>query len=79
MISDEDFHNTGVSWGKEALDLGRYEVTKNDADRGKFKTPTLCNVALTAPYMHWSLWRTSSPFTAGVPIQTRVSIMKSVR
>jgi cytochrome c peroxidase len=52
LISDEDFHNTGVSWGKEPLDLGRYEVTKNDADRGKFKTPTLRNVALTAPYMH---------------------------
>jgi cytochrome c peroxidase len=33
-------------------DLGRYEVTKNDADKHMFKVPTLRNVALTAPYFH---------------------------
>ena len=33
-------------------DLGRFEVTKKEADRGKFKTPTLRGVVLTAPYMH---------------------------
>lgn len=33
-------------------DLGRYEVTQNPADRWGYKTPTLRNVALTAPYMH---------------------------
>jgi cytochrome c peroxidase len=33
-------------------DLGRYEITEDPADRWKFKTPTLRNVALTAPYMH---------------------------
>ncbi len=51
-FTDEQFHNTGVSWGKEPLDLGRFAVTRRDADRGKFKTPTLRGVALTAPYMH---------------------------
>jgi cytochrome c peroxidase len=51
-FSDEKFHNTGVSWGSEPLDLGRYAVTKNDADRGRFKTPTLRGVGLTAHYMH---------------------------
>jgi cytochrome c peroxidase len=50
--SDEKFHNTGVSWGIEPLDLGRYTVTKSDADRGRFKTPTLRGVGLTGPYMH---------------------------
>jgi cytochrome c peroxidase len=50
--SDESFHNTGISWGLQPLDLGRYEVTKNEADKGKFKTPTLRGVAQTAPYMH---------------------------
>jgi cytochrome c peroxidase len=50
--TDEHYHNTGVSWGKQPLDLGRFAVTKRDADRGKFKTPTLRGVALTAPYMH---------------------------
>jgi cytochrome c peroxidase len=51
-LSDEQFHNTGVSWGKEPLDLGRYENTKVDTDRGKFKTPTLRGIEHTAPYMH---------------------------
>jgi cytochrome c peroxidase len=51
-FTDEHFHNTGVSWGGTPLDLGRFEVTKEVADRGKFKTPTLRGVALTAPYMH---------------------------
>ena len=33
-------------------DLGLYEITENPADRWKYRTPTLRNVALTAPYMH---------------------------
>lgn len=33
-------------------DLGRYEITEDPADRWKYRTPTLRNVALTAPYMH---------------------------
>lgn len=33
-------------------DLGRYEITKRREDRWKYKTPSLRNVALTAPYMH---------------------------
>ena len=49
-FTDEQFHNTGVSWGKD--DLGRFAVSKNDNDRGKFKTPTLRGVSLTGPYMH---------------------------
>jgi cytochrome c peroxidase len=49
-FTDEGFHNTGVSWG--GTDLGRYGVSKRDEDRGKFKTPTLRGVKLTAPYMH---------------------------
>jgi cytochrome c peroxidase len=35
-----------------AGDLGRLEVTQSESDRGKFKVPSLRNVALTAPYMH---------------------------
>lgn len=33
-------------------DLGLYEVTQNPADRWRYRTPTLRNLALTAPYMH---------------------------
>jgi len=49
-LTDDDLHNTGISWG--AGDLGRYAVTREDGDRGRFKTPTLRNASLTAPYMH---------------------------
>jgi cytochrome c peroxidase len=49
-FTDETFHNTGVSWG--GADLGRFAVTKSEADRGKYKTPTLRGVKLTGPYMH---------------------------
>ncbi len=50
--TDEKFHNTGVSWQQEPLDLGLFEVTEDDGDKGKFRTPTLRDVALTGPYMH---------------------------
>src|SRR5215467_11644439 len=39
---------TGVS----PYNVGRYAVTHDEADRGRFKTPSLRNLALTAPYMH---------------------------
>jgi cytochrome c peroxidase len=52
-FSDEDFHNTGVAWRTGVLtDEGRARVTRTAADRGAFKTPTLREVARTAPYMH---------------------------
>ncbi len=37
---------------KKRNDLGLYEITQNPADRWKYKTPSLRNIALTAPYMH---------------------------
>ena len=51
-LTDEAFHNTGVSWGKEPIDLGRFAFTRQDGDRGRFKTPTLRGLTATAPYMH---------------------------
>lgn len=51
-FTDEQFHNTGVGWGVEPLDPGRFAVTRKPEDRGKFKTPTLRGVVLTGPYMH---------------------------
>lgn len=36
----------------QPADLGRYEITQNPADRWKFRTPGLRNIALTGPYMH---------------------------
>lgn len=51
-FSDEKFHNIGIGWGKEQLDVGRFHVTKKKEDIGAFKTPTLREVSRTAPYMH---------------------------
>jgi cytochrome c peroxidase len=52
-FSDEQFHNIGIGWDdSDALDLGRYRVSKNEKDLGAFKTPTLREVTKTAPYMH---------------------------
>lgn len=49
LLSDDGFHNTGVSWG---ADPGRARVTGRPEDRGRFRTPSLRDVAGTAPYMH---------------------------
>jgi len=42
---------TAISEPK-ASDLGRYEITQEPQDRWKYKTPSLRNITLTAPYMH---------------------------
>ena len=51
-LSDEKFHNLGVGMDKAEPDPGRFAVTKDPKDKGAFKTPTVRNVAYTAPYMH---------------------------
>lgn len=56
--TDEKFHNTGVTFGTKNRDTGRYEATKRDADRFKFKTPSLRGVARTGPYMHDGSFKT---------------------
>lgn len=54
LFTDGKFHNigVGVDANGELKDQGRYAETHQEADRGAFRTPTLRNVALTAPYMH---------------------------
>ena len=49
-FSDFDFRNTGLD--SIYTDAGRYRITLLGSDSGKFKTPSLRNIALTAPYMH---------------------------
>ena len=49
-FSDFEFRNTGLD--SLPVDEGRYLITLNSNDRGKFKTPSLRNVELTAPFMH---------------------------
>lgn len=51
-LADEKYHNLGVGMDAKKPDLGRYEVTKQEKDKGAFKTPTIRNVEMSAPYMH---------------------------
>lgn len=51
-FSDSLFHNLGVGMKAAKPDLGRYEVTKEEKDKGAFKTPGLRDLTRTAPYMH---------------------------
>lgn len=52
LYSDFAFHAVGAGSLKTDADPGRFNATKDEADRGKFKTPSLRNVALTGPYFH---------------------------
>ncbi len=54
----DDFKNIGLYNAKELNDLGLYNITKKESDKGKFKTPGLRNVAVTAPYMHNGMFKT---------------------
>jgi cytochrome c peroxidase len=50
LFSNQQFMNNGLE--PRSKDLGRMEVTNREEDRGKFKVPTLRNVAVSGPYMH---------------------------
>lgn len=56
LFTDNGYHNNGLDAifndDHEGIYQGRYRITHNPLDMGKFKTPTLRNVMLTAPYMH---------------------------
>jgi cytochrome c peroxidase len=53
-FADRRFHNIGLGDGDE----GRQAVTKDPADRGAFKTPSVRNAAITGPYMHNGQFKT---------------------
>lgn len=55
LFMSQDFINNALQMADANLDYpdqGHYQVTGIPADRGKFRVPTLRNIALTAPYMH---------------------------
>jgi cytochrome c peroxidase len=54
LFTDGQFHNTGagVNGAGDFTDLGRFDSTKVVTAKGEFKTPTLRDIALSAPYMH---------------------------
>lgn len=52
LLTDLQYHNVGIGMQAAQPDLGRGSLTKEDRHRGAFKTPTLLNVARSAPYFH---------------------------
>lgn len=57
LFTDNLYHNTGLdtNWSSpehEGAASGRFRITGNVIDIGAFKTPSLRNVEVTAPYMH---------------------------
>lgn len=56
LLTNERYANNGLD--ERGKDPGRYEVTRKEHDRGRFKVPSLRNVAVTAPYMHDGRFRT---------------------
>ncbi len=52
LFTDLRYHNVGIGMQAESPDVGRFKVTQHEGDRGAFKTPTLRDVARSAPYFH---------------------------
>lgn len=71
LFSDGDFHDIGLSnYGRRFEDLGRYRVTNDTGDAGKFRTPSLRDVTRTKPLMHNGLFELSVVLTlynSGMP------------
>lgn len=57
-FTGDQFRNIGLFDGKTLKDSGRFDFTRDRADLGKFKTPGLRNVSVTAPYMHNGMFKT---------------------
>ncbi|HMD00202.1 MAG TPA: cytochrome c peroxidase [Ferruginibacter sp.] len=57
-FTDDGFKNIGLYNGKDLNDAGHYNFKKEEKYLGKFKTPGLRNVAVTAPYMHNGMFKT---------------------
>ncbi len=57
-FTTDEFKNIGLYNGADLNDAGLYNLTKKETDLGKFKTPGLRNIAVTAPYMHNGMFKT---------------------
>ena len=52
LFADQQYHNVGIGMDQKDPDVGRFKVTNKPEDMGAFKTPTLRDIAKTAPYFH---------------------------
>ncbi len=81
-LSDDRFHNIGLTYyGRKYEDLGRYRVTKDLADVGAFRTPSLRLLNKTAPWMHNGLFvnlpGTVALYNTGMPHPQPVGAQKN--
>lgn len=58
FTGNDDFRNIGLFNAKDLNDKGRFLITKDPKDLGRFKIPGLRNIAQTAPYMHNGMFKT---------------------
>ena len=69
LFQSQAFANNGSDGA--FVDIGREKITGKASDRGKFSTPSLRNIALTAPYMHDGRFRTLAEvvqhYSSGIP------------
>lgn len=52
LFTDQQYHNVGIGMNQKEPDLGRAKITNDPKDTGAFKTPTLRDIAKSAPYFH---------------------------
>jgi len=52
LFTDQQYHNVGIGMDQKEPDVGRFKVSNKPEDTGAFKTPTLRDIANTAPYFH---------------------------
>jgi cytochrome c peroxidase len=52
LLTDQQYHNVGIGMDQKEPDVGRFKVTNKVEDTGAFKTPTLRDIAKSAPYFH---------------------------
>ena len=57
-FTDSSYANIGIGMDKPNPDLGRFNVSKDEEDKGAFKAPTLREIANTGPYMHDGRFKT---------------------
>ena len=52
LLTDQQYHNVGIGMDQKEPDPGRFKVSNKPEDMGAFKTPTLRDIAKSAPYFH---------------------------
>jgi cytochrome c peroxidase len=80
VFSDGRFHDLGLSfYGRSNADAGRYDVSGDPKENGRFRTPTLRDVTQTAPLMHTGLFQLAgvlNMYNAGMPTLRRYDYQK---